>query len=71
MLEAICCRIRFAFLLGMFFLPILITVWNRYLDAQIEQTRYLPPLSSSRQVAGWDDNDTSVAGLEQPEAQEY
>lgn len=45
MAEAIYCRIKVAFILGLFALPVVLSMWNRFLDAQLEEVRYLPPLT--------------------------
>lgn len=55
MAEAIYCRLKIAFMLTLFALPVLISMWNRYLDVQIEESRYLPPLTPFELADAWDD----------------
>lgn len=69
MAEAIYSRLRFTFLLGMFFLPIIASVWNRYIEAQVEQVQYLSVPGGPTWQAESASNDASmeVANLAEPD----
>ncbi|HVT88850.1 MAG TPA: hypothetical protein VHD56_08370 [Tepidisphaeraceae bacterium] len=45
MSEDFWCRLKFTFLLLLFFAPILACLWSQHLEVQNEHGRYLPALS--------------------------
>lgn len=63
MTDALRARLKFYLLMGLFFLPILVSMWSRHLDVQIEASRYLAaPMSAT-----WSEDPVAP---DQPPAQE-
>lgn len=63
MSEAILSRLKLTFMLGLFSLPVAVSMWDRHLDSQIEETRYLPPLTPMASPELFDNEPTASAEI--------